>query len=245
MRIWFQLPPCGSLRTHTHCQCAHTRFVRKRCRITQSDAGEPSWWTVGRGGDSGGSVLGCGPVPELELREIARARATSGTKRPVWVYYWCLQLCCFFTLLAKSCPNTHSSLTSSTRRENGGSVRGGGGVGGGYAIFFHCKSRPLLEEGSKAASWQGCWGDRRVAAEWRSGAQRGDSCLCASILTALQADMEYEFSWGQCRRGGVALWAVRAARFVNCLFTIMWKGIWFYIPAASERIPSVVVWNQA
>lgn len=134
---------------HTHALCENGAGSRSRMRGSPAD---------GRavGGGSGGSVLGCGPVPELELRKIARACATSGTKRPVWAYYWCLQLCCFFTLLAKSCPNTHSSLTSSTRRENGGTVRGGGE--GGYVIFFHCKSCPLLEEVSKAASWQGWLG---------------------------------------------------------------------------------------
>lgn len=67
-----------------------------------------------------------GLKPWVRAVLIASACTTSGTKKPAWVYSWCLWLCCFFTLLTKCCPNTHSRLTSSTW--------------GGYTIVFHCKS---------------------------------------------------------------------------------------------------------
>lgn len=96
-----------TVHTFTRCQRAHTRFLQKRCVITQSDAGgaqlmdrQLEGWD--RGASWSAAVLCAAqsaPASHLE------------TKRPVWVHQRCLQLCCFFTLLAKCCLNTHSSLT--------------------------------------------------------------------------------------------------------------------------------------
>lgn len=104
-------------RTGAHIQCIENAAEsRSAHRCVGARLTDRRW-------DSSGSVLGYSSMLDLELS----ACSTSGTKKPVWVYPWCLQLCCFFTLLAKSCPNTHSTLSSSTW---------------GCTMFFHSKSCP-------------------------------------------------------------------------------------------------------
>lgn len=113
-----------------------------------------------------------------------QACSTSGTKKPVWVYPRCLQLCCFFTLLAKSCPNTHSRLTSSTWGEKN-------------AIFFHCKSCPRYQ-GRRAEQ-------QKLEAgmdQWRRQEGGSGSREREKILRGWVADMAHEFNWGQKRLMG-------------------------------------------
>ncbi len=155
-----------------------------RSNLSAQMQGEPSWWT------GGGTVVAVYWVTARCLAGAALivcACSTSGTKKPVWVYPWCLQLCCFFTLLAKSCSNTHSRLTSST-------------WGKKYTIFFHCKSCPQYQgevgRKTKAESWHGSEGDKRVAAA-QGVAERETVVSLWESCPVWWLEMAYEFSWGQ------------------------------------------------
>lgn len=85
----------------------------------------------------------------------ACACSTSGTKKSVWIYPRCLQRCCFFTLLAKSRPNTHSRLTSSTWGENILYFSTVNPTPGGEAGMGKLKPKACMNRGGSDCCWSG------------------------------------------------------------------------------------------
>lgn len=136
---------------------------------------------AGGGGGGGGGAEGGGAswsaavlcATSVRLRHIWKQRGQSGCTSGVYSFV-------VFSHCSQNVAQTHIPVSTAQQGDRTQGVMGGGcwGVGVVDAIFFHCKSGPF--------SW-------RRAPEVQAGTGEA-ACLRVSILTAPQADTEYEFS---------------------------------------------------